>query len=138
MNPTGMRVESFSIGAESWLPAIDHIQPDVVAYNYFETGGFTSTTKCDVSPPLPYARSQTSPTVDPNEASLAWVTANWESLVDQYPDRWIVVQGGRVVVNSTTPEELQEQIARLNIQYPFITRVGRSRTLVGKMAYDVR
>lgn len=131
MYPTE-QIVTFSVSADTWLPTIDHQAPCILAYSFFQQ--VDSAIKSS-PPPDRYVESQASPAVDPNEAALAWITANWETLVDQYPNCWIVVGNGGVVASSRTLEDLQRQIAHLAIERPFITKVGESRTIVWKTAY---
>jgi hypothetical protein len=67
---------------------------------------------------------------------LQWVSANWEDVTEKFPSQWIVVEKGVVVAHSETASGLREQIKRLAIECPFITKTGRGpiawRTAYGR------
>jgi hypothetical protein len=65
---------------------------------------------------------------------LKWVSANWEVVNRQFPNQWIVVQKDTVVAHSETVSGLREQINRLGIENPFVTKTGRG-SIVWRTAY---
>ncbi len=133
MNSITETAKTYSLGGDTWLPIIDHVTPNITAYNYvFQSAAYQATVES--SPPLPYAQSQYSPAVDRNDAALAWIGANWQALTEQYPNCWVVISDGRVVAHSETPDELREEIVRLGIECPFITKVGEG-PIVWNTAY---
>ena len=69
-----------------------------------------------------------------NDDPLQWISGNWEEVTRQFPDQWIVIKKGAVVANSETASGLREQIRRLGIESPFITKTGRG-SIVWRTAY---
>jgi Family of unknown function (DUF5678) len=135
-SPIVESVTTYSLGTDTWLPVVDHTTPDISVYNFVLNAPVVGVVVSS-SLPLPYIKSQSSPPVDRNDAALAWVGANWEKLAKEYPNQWVVIDNGRVVAHSTTPDELQEQIAQLGIESPFITKVGQG-PIVWTTAYAHR
>jgi hypothetical protein len=65
---------------------------------------------------------------------LKWVTRNWENVTKRFPNQWIVVEKGGVVAHSETASDLRNQIKRLGIECPFITKTGQG-PIVWRTAY---
>jgi hypothetical protein len=69
-----------------------------------------------------------------NDGSLAWVGAHWRELIEQYPNRWILVADKKVAADAATPRELAKEASRLGIKRPFITKIGQG-PVVWRTAY---
>jgi len=62
---------------------------------------------------------------DHNDGALSWVGAHWRELIEQYPNRWILVADKKVAADAATPRDLAKEASRLGIKRPFITKIGQ-------------
>jgi hypothetical protein len=93
---------------------------------------FDSTAYLELSPELDWgkpseilggAADNTTTTLSLRSGSLAWLGINWESLSDQYPDRWVLIDNQQVIADSHDATELERIAEERGIQEPFITKI---------------
>jgi hypothetical protein len=67
------------------------------------------------------------------ERAARYVAEHFDQLVRKYPERWVAVQGGRVVASSKTRAGLKKQIADFSPDNarPYVTYLTKkSKTLI--------
>jgi hypothetical protein len=69
-----------------------------------------------------------------DDGQLAWVGAHWRELVEQYPNRWVLIADQKVAADAATPSELAKEAGRLGIKRPFMTKIGQG-PVVWRTAY---
>lgn len=62
------------------------------------------------------------PAREASSPDLDWFISQFEHLVREYPDEWLVIHNQEVAAHAATPGELRTQIRALGIRSPFIAR----------------
>lgn len=88
-----------------------------------------------ISAPIPPARSGEPLSADPGAASVAWVVRNRRALAERHASTWVAIIDRRVVASSPTPDGLQQEITRLNLQRPLIAKVSAVPAQAWRTAY---
>jgi Family of unknown function (DUF5678) len=62
-------------------------------------------------------------TLSSGNGAIGWLGSNWESLIEKYADRWVLVENQRIVADSNDPTELERIAEASGIREPFITKI---------------